>query len=51
MTEFMLFGTPQQHLKLNEPYLSVSSDISITSVSSVRNLGVPFNEHLSFMKI
>ena len=47
-TEFMLFGTPQQLLKLNEPCLSVSSNISISPVSSVRNLGVVFDKHLSF---
>ncbi len=47
-TEFMLFGTPQQLSKLNDPCLSISSDISITPASSVRNLGVVFDEHLSF---
>ena len=47
-TEFMLFGTPQQLLKLSDPCLSISSDISITPASSVRNLGVVFDEHLSF---
>src|SRR5688572_33096764 len=47
-TEFMWFGTPQQIIKLNEPCLSVTSDISITPVSSVRNLGVVFDKHLSF---
>src|SRR5438034_9270481 len=49
-TEFMLFGTPQQLLKLNDLCLSISSDISITPVglSSVKNLGVVFHKHLSF---
>jgi hypothetical protein len=47
-TEFMLFGTPQQLLKLSDPCLSISSSISITPASSVRNLGVVFDEHLSF---
>src|ERR1700759_3141617 len=47
-TEFMLFGTPQQLLKLNEPYITVSSDISVTLVSSVRNLGVVFDKLFSF---
>ena len=47
-TEFMLFGTSQQRLKLNEPCFTVLSDISITPVSSVRNLGVVFDNHLSF---
>src|SRR5438132_3782673 len=46
--EFMLFGTPQQLLKLNDMYLSISSDISITPASSVKNLGVVFDKHLSF---
>src|SRR5437870_249399 len=47
-TEFMLFGTLQQLLKLNVVCLSVSSDISITPASSVKNLGVVFDKHLSF---
>ena len=47
-TEFMLFGTPQQLLKLNDVCLSISSDISITPASSVKNLGVVFDKHLSF---
>src|SRR5688572_4584634 len=47
-TDFMLFGTLQQLLKLNDPCLSISSDISITPASSVKNLGVVFDEHLSF---
>lgn len=47
-TEFMLFGTPQQLLKLNDPCLSISSDISIKPASSVKNLGVVLDEHLSF---
>ena len=44
----MLFETPQQLIKLNEPCFSVPSDISITPVSSVRYLGVVFDKHLSF---
>ena len=47
-TEFMLFGTPQQLQKLNETGLVISSGISISPVSSVRNLGVTFDKHLSF---
>jgi len=47
-TEFMLFGTPQQLLKLKDPCLSISSDISIAPISSVKNLGVVFDKHLSF---
>src|SRR5438132_3793563 len=47
-TEFMLFGTPQKLLKLNDVCLSISSDISITPASSVKNLGVVFDKHLSF---
>ena len=47
-TEFMLFGTPQQLLKLEDPCLSISSDISIAPISSVKNLGVVFDKHLSF---
>jgi hypothetical protein len=47
-TEFMLFGTPQQLLKLNDPCLSISSDVAIAPISSVKNLGVVFDKHLSF---
>ena len=47
-TEFMLFGTPQQLVKLNDVCLSISSDISISPASSVKNLGVVFDKHLSF---
>src|SRR5437899_13034949 len=47
-TEFMLFGTPQQLVKLNDVCLSISPDISITPASSVKNLGVVFDKHLSF---
>src|SRR3984893_18467996 len=47
-TEFMLFGTPQQLSKLSDLGLPLSSDISITPVSSIRNLGVVFDKHLSF---
>src|SRR5687768_2623190 len=47
-TEFMLFGTSQELLKLNEPCLSVFCDLSIIPVSSVRNLRVVFDKHLSF---
>jgi hypothetical protein len=47
-TEFMVFGTPQQLLKLNEPCLDLSPDVSILPASSVRNLGVMFDKHLSF---
>ena len=39
---------PQQLLKLNDVCLSISSDISITPASSVKNLGVVFDKHLSF---
>src|SRR5688572_28900332 len=47
-TDFMLFGTPQRLLKLNDPCLSISSDNSITPASTLKNLGVVFDEHLSF---
>src|SRR5437870_8695186 len=47
-TEFMLFATPRQLLKLNDVCLSISPDISITPASSVKNLGVVFDKHLSF---
>ena len=46
-TEFILLGTPQQLAKLHNPVLALSSGIEITPVSSVRNLGVIFDKHLS----
>ena len=47
-TEFFLVGTPQQLLKLNGKTLSLSSGIKISPVSSVRNLGVILDKHLTF---
>ena len=44
----MLFGTPQQLSKLHDPYLSVSPHIAVAPSSSVKNLGVVFDQHLSF---
>ena len=47
-TEFILFGTKQQLAKLDNPSLRISEDLSISSASCVRNLGVMFDSHLSF---
>ena len=46
-TEFILIGTPSQLSKLQNPALTISPSISILPVSSVRNLGVIFDKHLS----
>jgi len=47
-TEFILFGTPQQLNKLQNPSFNVTSDIEIRPASLVRNLGVIFDKHLTF---
>src|SRR5438552_9544077 len=49
-TEFMLFGTPQQLLKLNDVCMCAHEHITITPASSVKNLGVVFDKHLSFSR-
>ena len=47
-TDFIVFGTPQQLQKLQDPCFTISSDVSIKPASSVRNLGVIFDRHLTF---
>jgi len=47
-TEFLVIGTPQQLSKLNNPTLIFNSTTTITPVSMARNLGILFDNHLSF---
>jgi len=47
-TEFIIFGTQTQLSKLSDPTFTISPDVSIKPVCSVRNLGIFFDSHLSF---
>ena len=47
-TEFLLIGLPAQLAKIHTPTLTISSNTTIQSVSSARNLGVIFDSNLSF---
>jgi len=47
-TEFLVIGTQQQLCKLNNPVLAIDPNTIITPVTSARNLGVLFDNHLSF---
>ena len=47
-TEFILFGTRQQLSKLTNPSLSLSNKITVVPASSVKNLGIIFDPHVSF---
>ena len=46
-TEFLLFGLPKQLSKIENPSLSMTSTVTLTPVSSARNLGVLFDSNLS----
>src|SRR5258706_110008 len=46
-TEFLLMGLPKQLSKITHPILQMSADISVSSVSSARNLGIIFDSTLS----
>ncbi len=47
-TEFLVIGTQKQLSKLNNPVLAIDPNTIITPVTSARNLGVLFDNHLSF---
>jgi hypothetical protein len=49
-TEFLVIGTPQQLSKLNNPVLLFDAITTISPVTSARNLGILFDNHLSFDK-
>jgi hypothetical protein len=46
-TEFLLIGLPKQLSKISDPVIHMPSNISISPVSSARNLGVIFDSTLS----
>lgn len=46
-TEFLLIGLPTQLAKINNPSLSMPSNITLKPVPSARNLGVIFDANLS----
>jgi hypothetical protein len=50
-TEFIILGLPDQIKKIPDPTIHLSTDSSsldFVTDSSVRNLGVTFDPHLSF---
>lgn len=47
-SEFMIFGLPSQLSKLHEPHLSMPDNTVLTPVDSVRNLGLIFDNNLTF---
>ena len=47
-TEFLLLGLPGQLAKIENPTLSMPSDINIKPAPSARNLGIIFDTNLSF---
>ena len=49
MTEFMLLGTHQQLTKVCIEKLFVGDDVTVTPVSVLRNLGVWFDSHMSYV--
>ena len=46
-TEFLLIGLPKQLSKIENPSLSMTPTITLSPVSSARNLGVLFDSNLS----
>ena len=49
-TEFLIFGNSTQLSKLNHPTLSINANTVIQPISTARNLGILFDNHLSFDK-
>ena len=47
-TEFLIIGLPQQLSKLRSPTIHLPNDVTLTPVDSARNLGVIFDNNLSF---
>jgi len=47
-TEFLIFGLPQQLSKLNNPTIDLLNNVILSPVDSARNLGVIFDNNLSF---
>src|SRR5664279_1519994 len=46
-TEFLLIGLPKQLSKISNPIIQMPSGVSLSAVSSARNLGVIFDSTLS----
>ena len=47
-TEFLIIGLPLQLFKLRSPTIHLLNDVSLTPVDSARNLGVIFDNNLTF---
>ena len=47
-TEFLIIGLPQQLSKLRSPTIHLPNDVTLTPVDSARNLGVIFDNNLTF---
>jgi len=47
-TEFLIFGLPQQLSELNSPTIHLPNSVILSPVDSARNLGVIFDQNLSF---
>ena len=50
-TEFLIIGLPQQLSKLRSPTIHLPNDVTLTPVDSARNLGVIFDNNLSFFQL
>jgi len=48
ITEFIVFGLPQQLSTLNNPTIHLPNNVILSPVVSARNLGVIFDKNLSF---
>jgi hypothetical protein len=47
-TEFLLIGLPQQLKKINSPTIHLPNGVTLSPVTSARNLGVIFDSNLTF---
>jgi exonuclease III len=47
-TEFLIIGLPQQLSKLNSPIIHLPNNVTLSPVTSARNLGVIFDNNLTF---
>ena len=47
-TDFLIIGLPQQLSKLRSPTIHLPNDVTLTPVDYARNLGVIFDNNLSF---
>ena len=49
-TEFLIIGLPQQLSKLSNPTIHLPNNVILTPVDSARNLGVIFDNNLTFFQ-